>query len=241
MSALLVVAAVLADGRASDPRSAATAWAGGPSAEGSAVAEAAPRSVRTPVTPAAVLRIDWRLLEAADAISSTVREQAFTLSRPFTGEDLQPGPDQPSPDALPPVPPEATPTPEPTPPPTPAPTVAPAVATPAATPAPVATPAAATQPAPAPVIVPGDRLYALISAAFPEDPEYAYRVAMCESSGYASINTGNGYYGLWQFDLPTWQSVGGTGLPSNASVEEQIRRARMLYEARGWQPWGCAR
>jgi hypothetical protein len=85
-----------------------------------------------------------------------------------------------------------------------------------------------------------ETLYGTIAAAFPEQPDKAYRVVMCESEGYAATNTGNGYYGLWQFDLPTWRSVGGTGLPSDASAAEQVMRARMLYDARGWSPWGCA-
>jgi len=92
----------------------------------------------------------------------------------------------------------------------------------------------------APRIVPSGELYEHLTAAFPEDPDLAYAVVMCESSGNAAANTGNGYYGMWQFDLGTWQSVGGTGLPSDASVDEQIMRARMLYERRGWQPWECA-
>lgn len=65
-------------------------------------------------------------------------------------------------------------------------------------------------------------------------------LAQCESSGNPATNTGNGYYGLYQFDLRTWQSVGGTGLPSDASAEEQTMRAQMLYNQRGWSPWGCA-
>ncbi len=85
-----------------------------------------------------------------------------------------------------------------------------------------------------------ETLYGTIATAFPEQPDKAYRVVMCESGGYAPTNTGNGYYGLWQFDLPTWRSVGGTGLPSDASATEQVMRARMLYDARGWAPWGCA-
>ena len=50
-------------------------------------------------------------------------------------------------------------------------------------------------------------------------------IAQCESGGNPSTNTGNGYYGMYQFSLPTWQSVGGTGLPSDASAEEQTMRA----------------
>ena len=65
-------------------------------------------------------------------------------------------------------------------------------------------------------------------------------IAQCESGGNPSINTGNGYYGMYQFSLPTWRSVGGSGLPSEASVEEQTMRARMLQQRSGWGQWGCA-
>ncbi len=63
------------------------------------------------------------------------------------------------------------------------------------------------------------------------------RIAACESSGNWSINTGNGYYGGLQFTLSSWQSVGGTGLPSNASRDEQIMRAEMLQARQGWGAW----
>lgn len=62
-------------------------------------------------------------------------------------------------------------------------------------------------------------------------------LAQCESGGNASINTGNGFYGLYQFDLQTWYAVGGKGLPSNASAAEQTKRAQILYNQRGAQPW----
>lgn len=65
-------------------------------------------------------------------------------------------------------------------------------------------------------------------------------IAQCESGGNPSINTGNGYYGMYQFSLPTWRSVGGSGLPSDASIEEQTMRARMLQQRSGWGQWGCA-
>ena len=65
-------------------------------------------------------------------------------------------------------------------------------------------------------------------------------IAQCESGGNPTTNTGNGYYGMYQFSLPTWQSVGGTGLPSDASAEEQTMRARMLQQRAGWGQWGCA-
>lgn len=62
----------------------------------------------------------------------------------------------------------------------------------------------------------------------------------CESSGRYDINTGNGYFGAYQFDLSTWHSVGGTGYPYQASSAEQDYRALYLYRMRGWQPWTCA-
>ena len=62
-------------------------------------------------------------------------------------------------------------------------------------------------------------------------------VAACESGGDWSINTGNGYYGGLQFSLQSWQAVGGTGLPSEASRQEQINRAYQLWQLQGWGAW----
>jgi hypothetical protein len=55
-------------------------------------------------------------------------------------------------------------------------------------------------------------------------------------TGYAS-DTGNGYYGAYQFTLGTWQSVGGSGNPAHASPAEQDMRAQMLLDRRGLAPW----
>ena len=66
------------------------------------------------------------------------------------------------------------------------------------------------------------------------------RLRTCESGGRYGIVATNGHYGAYQFDLSTWQSVGGTGLPSDASPAEQDYRALYLYRMRGWQPWACA-
>lgn len=62
-------------------------------------------------------------------------------------------------------------------------------------------------------------------------------LAQCESGGNPSTNTGNGYYGMYQFSLPTWQSVGGSGLPSEASAAEQTHRAQILQQRSGWGQW----
>lgn len=63
-------------------------------------------------------------------------------------------------------------------------------------------------------------------------------LAACESGGNASIVSSNGlYHGLYQFDAQTWQSVGGSGVASQASAAEQTQRAQQLYSDRGSQPW----
>ncbi|KRE97586.1 transglycosylase [Nocardioides sp. Soil774] len=58
-------------------------------------------------------------------------------------------------------------------------------------------------------------------------------LAQCEAGGNWAINTGNGYYGGLQFNLGTWQSYGGTGLPSQASRETQIAIATKVRDASG--------
>jgi uncharacterized protein YabE (DUF348 family) len=62
-------------------------------------------------------------------------------------------------------------------------------------------------------------------------------LAECESGGDPTTNTGNGFYGLYQFDEQTWHSVGGSGLPHENSAGEQTYRAQILYKQRGDSPW----
>jgi hypothetical protein len=63
---------------------------------------------------------------------------------------------------------------------------------------------------------------------------------MHESGNNYRENTGNGYYGAYQFSLPTWRSVGGSGLPSDAPPAEQDMRAQMLQQRSGWGQWSTA-
>jgi Transglycosylase-like domain len=62
-------------------------------------------------------------------------------------------------------------------------------------------------------------------------------IAACESGGDPTANTGNGFYGKYQFTQSTWASVGGTGNPAAASEAEQDMRAAMLYAQQGSSPW----
>lgn len=69
------------------------------------------------------------------------------------------------------------------------------------------------------------------------------KLAQCESGGNPRIVSSNGrYHGLYQFTVSTWRSVGGSGLPSEASAAEQTKRARMLQAKAGWGQWpACSR
>jgi hypothetical protein len=65
--------------------------------------------------------------------------------------------------------------------------------------------------------------------------DYWAAVGMCESGGDPTTNTGNGYYGLLQFDMTTWIAFGGlefASRPDLASAAEQIAVAeRVTYDA----------
>ena len=61
------------------------------------------------------------------------------------------------------------------------------------------------------------------------------RLRSCEGS-YTS-NTGNGYYGAYQFDKRTWGKYGGYEVASEAPPSVQDEKAWETYKARGWQPW----
>lgn len=62
-------------------------------------------------------------------------------------------------------------------------------------------------------------------------------LANCESSGNPRAVNPAGYHGLYQFDLSTWRSVGGKGVPSRVAPAEQTYRAKLLYKQRGRSPW----
>lgn len=69
----------------------------------------------------------------------------------------------------------------------------------------------------------------------------------CESGAHGTYraNTGNGYYGAYQFDIPTWNdSVVRAGypewsgvLPSDSPDYVQDAAARETHSRRGTQPW----
>lgn len=66
------------------------------------------------------------------------------------------------------------------------------------------------------------------------------RLAMCESTGNWSINTGNGFYGGLQFTDSTWRAFGGGQYAPYAHLAtraQQIEIAKKTQAAQGWGAW----
>lgn len=62
-----------------------------------------------------------------------------------------------------------------------------------------------------------------------------------ESGGNYRINTGNGYYGAYQFAYATWRAVNGHRFAPTADqapkyIQDYV--AWRLFKRAGWAPWG---
>ncbi len=62
-------------------------------------------------------------------------------------------------------------------------------------------------------------------------------LAACESGGNPNAVNPAGFYGLYQFSISTWRSVGGRGIPTDYGYWEQTKRAWKLYKGSGRSPW----
>jgi uncharacterized protein YabE (DUF348 family) len=62
-------------------------------------------------------------------------------------------------------------------------------------------------------------------------------LARCESSGNPNAVNSAGFYGLYQFTVSTWHSVGGKGNPTDYGYWEQTKRAWKLFQREGRSPW----
>lgn len=68
------------------------------------------------------------------------------------------------------------------------------------------------------------------------------QLSYCEAGGKATTNTGNGYYGAFQYDIQTWGNYMGYARPDLAPFEVQLAKAKETQARRGWSPWpSCAR
>ncbi len=68
------------------------------------------------------------------------------------------------------------------------------------------------------------------------------RLRSCESGGRYDRNSGNGFYGAYQFLPSTWRGLGFPGMPHHAPPEVQDAAARKLQARSGWGQWPvCSR
>lgn len=66
------------------------------------------------------------------------------------------------------------------------------------------------------------------------------RLRSCEGS--YTTNTGNGYYGAYQYDLQTWGNYQGYPNAAAAPPAVQDQKVWETYQRRGWSPWpSCSR
>jgi Transglycosylase-like domain len=119
------------------------------------------------------------------------------------------------------------------------PVTAPPVTAPPVAPTPVTTPPPGA-PVPAPTPAPALFVDSSSAAAWAASPGVAC-IREHESGDNYSTNTGNGYYGAYQDLLSTWESHGGTGLPSNASPAVQDQINYQIWLSGGWGQWSTAR
>jgi|GEM_PF-1571682 len=59
----------------------------------------------------------------------------------------------------------------------------------------------------------------------------------CESNNNYQEDSGNGYYGAYQFAPTTWWGLGFSGLPNQAPPSVQDAAARLLQKRSGWSSW----
>lgn len=63
------------------------------------------------------------------------------------------------------------------------------------------------------------------------------KLRQCEAGGRYDRNSGNGYYGAYQYDVRTWGGYGGYTYASDAPAAVQDQKVWETYQRRGWQPW----
>lgn len=69
------------------------------------------------------------------------------------------------------------------------------------------------------------------------DRAWAISTSTCESGMNPATNTGNGFYGAFQFVLSTWYAAGGRGMPNQHSWHYQAVIAIGLMEREGAGHW----
>jgi uncharacterized protein YabE (DUF348 family) len=63
------------------------------------------------------------------------------------------------------------------------------------------------------------------------------KLRACEAGGSYTRNSGNGFYGAYQYDVSTWGGYGGFSYASDAPPAVQDQKVWETYQRRGWHPW----
>ena len=86
------------------------------------------------------------------------------------------------------------------------------------------------------------RIARAVRVPLPLDHDVWARLRRCESGGRYDINTGNGFYGAYQFVPSTWRGLGYAGMPHQAPPHMQDEAAQKLQARSGWGQWpACSR
>jgi hypothetical protein len=67
--------------------------------------------------------------------------------------------------------------------------------------------------------------------------ENMLRLRLCESGNIYTRNSGNGYYGAYQYDIRTWAGYGGYARADLAPADVQDAKFLETFARRGWSPW----
>ncbi len=80
------------------------------------------------------------------------------------------------------------------------------------------------------------------AATAPATADAFTQLRYCESGGNYTRNSGNGYYGAYQYSLGTWNNYDGYARPDLAPPSVQDAKAEADQAHRGWSPWpACSR
>jgi hypothetical protein len=77
----------------------------------------------------------------------------------------------------------------------------------------------------------------VITAAIPATSDAFTQLRYCEAGGDYTRNSGNGYYGAYQYSIASWNNYGGFARPDLAPAAVQDAKAEADQAARGWSPW----
>lgn len=65
--------------------------------------------------------------------------------------------------------------------------------------------------------------------------KYPWSCISSNESQDQNLNTGNGFYGYFQFSLQSWNGIGMKGYPNQYPLKVQLNAAKKLEALQGWQ------